>query len=80
MTTKHGLVLMAPEFEGAVWKKSSYSGDSQGQCFECADVTKTHSGIAVRDSKNPQGPALLFTTDAFSGFIAAVNRGEFHPL
>ncbi|WP_055522793.1 DUF397 domain-containing protein [Streptomyces graminilatus] len=68
---------MASELEGAAWKKSSYSGGSEGQCFECADVMQTHSGIAVRDSKNPEGPALLLGPEAFTGFIAAVNRNEF---
>ncbi|MBA0053411.1 DUF397 domain-containing protein [Streptomyces sp. AJS327] len=77
---KNGRVLMAPEFGGAVWKKSSHSGDSQGQCVECADVTQTHASIAVRDSKDPEGPALLFTPEAFSGFIAAVNRNGFDVL
>ncbi|MFI5749108.1 DUF397 domain-containing protein [Streptomyces sp. NPDC051644] len=80
MTTKHGRAHMAPEFEGAVWMKPSRSGGSEGQCFECADVTRTHSGFAVRDSKNPDGPALLFTPEVFSGFIAAVSRNEFNLL
>ncbi len=80
MTTKHGRAHMAPEFEGAIWRKSSRSGGSEGQCVECADVTRTHSGIAVRDSKNPNGPALLFAPETFSGFIAAVTRVEFDLL
>ncbi|MFF5019474.1 DUF397 domain-containing protein [Streptomyces sp. NPDC001165] len=80
MTTKHGRAHMAPQFEGAVWKKSSYSGGSEGQCVECADVTRTHSGIAVRDSKAPEGSALLFTCQAFRGFIKAMGRGEFDLL
>ncbi|MFJ9580709.1 DUF397 domain-containing protein [Streptomyces sp. NPDC101191] len=75
MTTNNGRALMASELEGAVWKKSSYSGGSEGQCIECADVMQTHSGIAVRDSKNPEGPALLFVAAAFIGFITAVKDG-----
>lgn len=75
MTTKNGHIL-APELQGAVWKKSSYSGGGESQCVECTDVTQTHSGIAVRDSKKPEGPTLLFTLEAFNGFIAAVNRNE----
>ncbi|MCQ1577162.1 DUF397 domain-containing protein [Streptomyces parvus] len=69
--------LSAPQLDGAVWQKSSYSGSSEGQCVECADVTLTHSGIAVRDSKDPAGAALLFAPAAFNGFIAAVKRAEF---
>ncbi|GAA2131623.1 DUF397 domain-containing protein [Streptomyces synnematoformans] len=77
MTTQIGRAVMSPELKGAVWKKSSRSGGSESQCVECADVTQTHARIAVRDSKDPEGPALLFTREAFSGFIAAVRRNEF---
>ncbi|MFI1408896.1 DUF397 domain-containing protein [Streptomyces sp. NPDC020707] len=76
MTTNSGRALMASEFEGGAWKKSSYSGGSEGQCIECADVMQTHSGIAVRDSKDPEGPALLFGTEAFTGFTTAVKDGR----
>jgi Domain of unknown function (DUF397) len=31
----------------------------------------------VRDSKDPQGPALLFTTDAFAAFVADVKAGRY---
>jgi hypothetical protein len=75
VTTNSG--LSARQLKNAVWRKSSYSGSSEGQCVECADVTRTHSGIALRDSKDPTGAALLFTPDAFGGFIAAVKRPEF---
>ncbi|MFF0728046.1 DUF397 domain-containing protein [Streptomyces sp. NPDC004134] len=80
MTTKIGRALMASELEDAVWRKSSRSGGSESQCVECADVTQTHGRIAVRDSKDPEGPALLFTSEAFSGFIAAVKREELDVL
>lgn len=72
--------LSTRQLEGAVWQKSSYSGSSEGQCVECADVIRTHSGIAVRDSKDPAGATLLFTPDAFTGFITAVKRLEFDLL
>ncbi|MGX6740994.1 DUF397 domain-containing protein [Streptomyces xantholiticus] len=39
----------------AAWRKSSYSGDTGGQCVEVADLAPH---VAVRDSKNPDGPAL----------------------
>jgi hypothetical protein len=34
------------------------------------------SGIAVRDSKDPHGPALLFTPESFASFIADLNAGR----
>ncbi|MFJ5143025.1 DUF397 domain-containing protein [Streptomyces sp. NPDC088707] len=68
MTTKPS--LMATELPGAAWHKSSYSGEN-GQCVEAADVRASHDGVAIRDSKNPTGPALLLPAEAFSTFIAA---------
>ncbi|MET9293648.1 DUF397 domain-containing protein [Streptomyces sp. NPDC003077] len=73
----NGSTCMAGTLENAVWRKSSYSGGSEGQCVEVADVTRTHAGIAVRDSKNPSGPALLFASEVFGGFVAGVCEGRF---
>lgn len=69
--------IAAPDLRGAVWKKSSFSGSNQGQCVEIADVTAAHDTIAIRDSKNPEGPALLFSPAAFSSFITDVAAGHF---
>ncbi|MFJ2780709.1 MULTISPECIES: DUF397 domain-containing protein [unclassified Kitasatospora] len=56
------------------WYKSSYSGNG-GTCVE---VSPDHPGIVpVRDSKDPEGPALVFPTDAFAAFVAGVKAGEF---
>ncbi|MFJ7053089.1 DUF397 domain-containing protein [Streptomyces albidoflavus] len=51
------------------WWKSTYS-DSAAQCVECGIVSPTT--VAVRDSKHPQGPALLFSADALSAFVEGV--------
>ncbi len=40
-------------------------------------MTRTHAVIAVRDSKDPHGPALLFSPEAFTGFINDVNERKF---
>lgn len=53
------------------WVKSSYSA-SQGDCVETAI---TPDGRAVRDSKNPEGPVLRFSRDAWREFIGRVKRG-----
>ncbi|MEV7783020.1 DUF397 domain-containing protein [Kitasatospora sp. NPDC088351] len=56
------------------WYKSSYSGNG-GTCVE---VSPDHPGIVpVRDSKDSEGPALVFPTDAFVAFVAGVKAGEF---
>lgn len=49
------------------WRKSSYSGGDQGSCIEVADG---HANVPVRDSKDPHGPALTFSPDAWSAFVA----------
>jgi hypothetical protein len=53
------------------WHKSSHSS-ANGQCVEVAPVAGT---IAVRDSKNPDGPKLIFTRQAWVAFVEDVKRG-----
>ncbi|MCC3654177.1 MULTISPECIES: DUF397 domain-containing protein [Streptomyces] len=56
------------------WRKSSYSDNGGGGCIEVSDG---HPGrIPVRDSKEPHGPALVFTADRWSAFVAAVKDGD----
>jgi hypothetical protein len=55
------------------WKKSSYS-TAQGNCIEVASVRQ---GSAVRDSKDPDGPVLRFSANAWHAFVAAVKSGAF---
>ncbi|MFD0275046.1 DUF397 domain-containing protein [Kitasatospora sp. NPDC127111] len=59
---------------GTSWRKSSYSGDA-GQCIEVADGFA--DVMPVRDSKDPNGPALVFPSEAWASFISAVRNGEF---
>ncbi|MGP4025943.1 DUF397 domain-containing protein [Actinomadura sp. 3N407] len=54
----------------AVWRKSSRSGNG-GNCVEIADL---HRGVAVRDSKHPTGPKLMFTRADWRTFTDAVKR------
>ncbi|MGW3658634.1 DUF397 domain-containing protein [Streptomyces sp. NPDC005151] len=57
------------------WRKSSYSGPESGSCVEVLDDYP--SGVPVRDSKTPHGPALVFATDGWSSFVSAVKGGMF---
>jgi Domain of unknown function (DUF397) len=57
------------------WRKSSYSGSSGGNCVEVAQFPA--SAIAMRDSKDPDGPRLVFTPDEWQAFVAGVKAGEF---
>jgi hypothetical protein len=56
------------------WRKSSYS-TVEGNCVEVADLD--HGGRAVRDSKDPSGPALMFTATEWVAFTTGVRAGEF---
>jgi hypothetical protein len=57
------------------WRKSSRSGNGGGNCVEVASLA---SGIvAVRDSKDPDGPRLTFTPAEWEAFTAGVRAGEF---
>ncbi|MGY5124149.1 DUF397 domain-containing protein [Streptomyces nigrescens] len=56
------------------WFKSSYS-DNGGDCIEVA--ANIPGAVPVRDSKDPNGPALTFTANDWSSFVAAVKGGEF---
>ncbi|MGP4002947.1 DUF397 domain-containing protein [Streptomyces sp. 8N706] len=67
-----------PDLSHATWVKSSYSGGNEGQCVEFAPgIAATAGVVPVRDSKNPTGPALVFSADAWASFTAAVQHGEF---
>ncbi|WEH33498.1 DUF397 domain-containing protein [Streptomyces sp. AM 4-1-1] len=57
------------------WRKSSYSNSDGGSCVEVGDSHP--SGIPVRDSKNPHGPALVFPTAAWTSFVTNLRAGTF---
>jgi hypothetical protein len=58
----------------AEWRKATASGDN-GQCVEVA--TNLPGIVAVRDSKDPNGPALVFTPQEWKAFLHGAGRGEF---
>jgi hypothetical protein len=60
---------------GAQWRKSSYSNGNGGNCVEVADLDG--GARAIRDSKDPAGPALMFTGSEWVAFTAGVRAGEF---
>ncbi|MEV0257157.1 DUF397 domain-containing protein [Streptomyces sp. NPDC050732] len=64
-------VEVAYDFVGAArWRKSSYSNGEGGSCVEVADGVV--GVVPVRDSKVPQGPALVIGTGAWAAFVAMV--------
>jgi hypothetical protein len=58
------------------WRKSSHSSTNGGNCVEVAAISHE---IAVRDSKNPNGPRLVISHAAFRRFASAIQNGR-HDL
>jgi Domain of unknown function (DUF397) len=58
----------------AEWRKSSYSGGNGGACVEVA--RNLPNAVAVRDSKNPDGPALVFPAADWQSFTASLKAGR----
>jgi hypothetical protein len=52
----------------ATWRKSSHSGGNGGNCVEVA--RNLPGAVAVRDSKDPHGPALLVTPAQWRSLVA----------
>ncbi|MFZ3557273.1 DUF397 domain-containing protein [Streptomyces sp. BH055] len=61
------------DLANAQWRKSSYSGNTGGECLEVATPTGT---VAIRDSKDPGLGHLRITPSAFSAFVAGVVGGR----
>ena len=62
---------------GAVWRKSSHSGYS-GNCVELASLAD--GAVAMRNSRDPHGPALVYTSAEIVAFLAGVKDGEFDDV
>jgi Domain of unknown function (DUF397) len=66
---------MDSNINGAVWRKSSRSGDNGGNCVEMA--ANLPGIVAVRDSKDARGPVLTVAPGEWLAFAAGIRNGEF---
>jgi hypothetical protein len=80
--------MSSPDLTRAAWRKSSYSG-ANGSCVEVAPVSgaaldntvidgtgASPAAVAVRDSKDRSGPALVVTTRQWRAFAAGIKNGD----
>jgi hypothetical protein len=67
----------ADQLAPACWRKSRVSNPS-GSCVEIAELPG--GAIAVRNSRHPSGPALIYTRAEVTAFLAGVKNGEFDDL
>ncbi|SDL88877.1 DUF397 domain-containing protein [Streptomyces wuyuanensis] len=58
------------DLSAAVWRKSSYSNGSGGDCVEVADGLP--GAVPVRDSKRRHGPVIVVPAGAWAAFVTAV--------
>jgi len=69
--------ISAADLAGVTWRKSRHSGQL-GNCVETAALAS--GDVAVRNSRHPSGPALIFTRDEVAAFLAGAKDGEFDDL
>jgi hypothetical protein len=69
--------MSASQLQGVIWQKSGRSNPS-GNCVECAALPGGE--VAVRNSRDPEGPALIYTPAEIEAFILGVRDGDFDNL
>ena len=69
--------IPADRLVSARWRKSQASNPS-GSCVQVAELAD--GAIAVRNSRYPSGPALIYTRAEIAAFLAGVKNGEFDDL
>jgi hypothetical protein len=74
----YGNGVAASSISGVLWVKSSASNPQGGNCVEFAELSSGE--VAVRNSRFPDGPALVFTRPEIAALLVGVRQGEFDAL
>jgi Domain of unknown function (DUF397) len=69
--------MPAGDLRGVKWRKSARSS-AQGNCVELARLSGAE--VAIRNSRHPEGPALVFTDAELDAFLGGVKDGDFDDL
>jgi hypothetical protein len=69
--------MPATQLGGALWRKSRHS-NPEGNCVELAALPD--GSVAVRNSRHPEGPALVYTSAEITAFVRGVKDGDFDGL
>jgi Domain of unknown function (DUF397) len=68
--------MPASALRGATWQKSSFSATSN-----CVEMAQLPTGeVAVRNSRDPEGPALVYTRAEIEALLMGVRNGDFDAL
>lgn len=59
------------DLSGVTWRKATKSGENGGACVEIASVS---GALAIRDSKDPDGPKVIISHGEFRRFAAALKN------
>lgn len=74
MEQRIGNGVQASSIPGVEWIKSARSNQS-GNCVEMAQLPD--GGVAVRNSRYPEGPALVYTREEMAAFVEGAKDGDF---
>ncbi len=69
--------VLARQLRGVSWRKSTHS-NPHGDCVELALLPD--GGVAMRNSRDPAGPALVYTRAEIAAFVSGAKNGEFDDL
>ena len=70
--------VAASQLPPVTWQKSRRSNPS-GNCVELA-LLPGRAGVAMRNSRDPEGPALVYTIEEIAAFLGGVRDGDFDYL